>query len=861
MVTGAGAPEPGGAGAVHVVVVESPAKAKTIRKYLGARHKVFATRGHVSDLPAKAGSVRPDEGFAMVYETGRRAARTLRAIAAALRDADRLVLATDPDREGEAIAWQVLTWLGERDALGERAVHRVAFHEVTPAAVRAAMASPRALDMDLVRAQQARRALDYLVGFGLSPVLWRKVPGCRSAGRVQSVALRLIAAREAEIEAFAPRGYWTVEVDVEVGVETGAGATLIARPARLDGAPLARLSLASAAMAEAAVRRIREGAFTVASVERTTVRRKPTPAFTTASLQQEAARRLGLRIKRTMQIAQALYEGVDLGAETAGLITYMRTDSVAVSKTALGEARRTVGRMFGKAYLSAKPREHRSRRAGGSEAHEAIRPTDFARTPEALAGRLEGDALELYALIWRRTLASQMAGARFDRVEVELASAAGDVVLGASAQAMAFDGFLRLYGEGGDGSRMDDGDGQVPELGPGEAVRIRGVRTERRATEPPPRYTEAALVRRLEELGIGRPSTYAVIVGVLQERRYVALSSRQFVPLERGRVVTAFLERFFATWVDYGFTAGLEADLDRVAGGGADRDEMLGGFWGGFHAALEQVGALERQTVVAAIETALGAFIYGPGGEAGRRRCGACGEGGLGVRIGRRGLFVGCDRWPECGYRRPLAAVAGDDGYTGPKPLGEDPGSGAGVTLRRGPYGWYVQKGDGLAGAKPARASVPGAMEPEEVTLDAALGLLALPREVGRHPVSGEPILAGLGRYGPWLRHAHLYAAVPDDDVLSIGLNRAVHLITEKEVRESRSRGPKRVLRELGSHPEDRAPVWLKTGHYGPFVAHRRRYASLPADVSPESLTLEQALELLGDGTGGGGSGKAGGDR
>ena len=856
MVTGARAP--GHGGATHVVVVESPAKARTIRKYLGARYPVFATRGHVSDLPAKAGSVKPEDGFAMVYETGKRAQRVLRAIASALEDAGSLVLATDPDREGEAIAWQVLTWLGERDALGARPVHRVAFHEVTAAAVRAAMAQPRELDMDLVRAQQARRALDYLVGFGLSPVLWRKVPGCRSAGRVQSVALRLICAREAEIAAFAPRDYWSVEVDVE----TGAGAALSARPARLDGMALERLSLGSAAMADAVAGRIRAAAFTVASVERATVRRKPTPPFTTATLQQEAARKLGFGIRRTMEIAQVLYEGVELGAETEGLITYMRTDGVALSKTALGAARRTVGTMFGKAYLPAKPRIFRSRRAGVHEAHEAIRPTDFARTPEAVEDRLDGDAARLYALVWRRALASQMARARFDRVDVELASAAGDMVLGASGQAMAFDGYLRLYGDGGEDSRGDGGDGQVPELVPGEAVRIRAVRTERRATQAPARYTEAGLVRRLEELGIGRPSTYAAIVGVLQERQYVALMNRQFVPLERGRVVTAFLERFFETWVDYRFTAGLEADLDRVAAGAAVRDEMLGDFWAGFHGALREVGALERRTVVAAIETALAQFIYGPDGDGGRRRCPACGAGELGVRIGRRGLFVGCGRWPECGYRRPLAAVAGDDGYTGPKPLGDDPGAGIAVTLRRGPYGWYVQRGDGFAGAKPERASVPRAMEPEEVTLDAALALLALPREVGLHPASGGPILAGIGRYGPWLRHGHIYAAIPDDDdVLTIGLNRAVHLITEKEVRESRSRGAKRVLRELGSHPEDGAPVWLKTGHYGPFVAHRRRYASLPEEVSSESLTLEGALELLGDGAGHDGRGKAGGNR
>ena len=834
----------GRGGARQVVVVESPAKARTLRKLLDPRCRVFATRGHVSDLPAKAGSVRPEDGFAMVYETGKGARRTLGAVARALEGADRLVLATDPDREGEAIAWQVWRWLDERGVLDGRAVHRVAFHEVTAAAVRAAMARPRALDMDLVRAQQARRALDYLVGFGLSPVLWRKAPGCRSAGRVQSVALRLICAREAEIEAFAPRAYWSVEAEVKAG----AGVRPAARPVRLDGAPLERLSLASAAAGEAVATRIRAATFTVAAVERATVRREPNPPFTTATLQQEAARRLGFTIRRTMELAQALYEGIELGTdtETEGLITYMRTDSVTLSKTALAAARRTLRGMFAPEYLRAKPRLFRARRAGVQEAHEAIRPTDFARTPESLEGRLEGDAARLYALIWRRALASQMAAARFERVDVELASAPGDIVLAASTREMTFDGHLRLYGERAE--EPPRGGGRARELVPGEAVRIGAVRSERRTTAPPPRYTEAALVRRLEELGIGRPSTWAAIVGVLRDRQYVALANREFVPLERGRVATAFLERFFARWVDYGFTAGLEADLDRVAGGTADRDALLGAFWAGFDAALQAVGALERQTVVGAIEAALAGFVFGPGGDSAERRCPACGTGTLGVRAGRRGLFVGCGGWPECGYRRPLAAAAGDGGYAGPKPLGDDPATGVAVTLRRGPNGWYVQRDDSADGAKAERMSVPRAMDPEDIALDTALALLALPREVGTHPQSGEPILAGIGRYGPWLRHRHLYAAIPDDDdVLTIGINRAVHLVTEKEVRDSRARGPKRVLREVGSHPDDGAPVWLKTGHYGPFVAHRRRYASLPEDVQPESLTLEQALELLGD--------------
>ena len=663
---------------MQVVVVESPAKARTVGAYLGRGYRVLACCGLVSDLPAKPGSVRPDDGFAMVYETaGRRAARALGIIRAALVEAEGLVLATDPDREGEAIAWQVLSWLRERDALGDRPVRRVAFHEITREAVREAMARPRGIDMDLVRAQQARRALDYLVGFGLSPVLWRKVPGCRSAGRVQSVALRLVCEREAEIEAFAPRAYWTVEADVAAG--SGGGA-LPARPVRLDEVPLDGSRFETGAGAEAAARRIREAAFTVASVARSTVRRRPNPAFTTATMQQEASRRLGFGIKRTMALAQALYEGIDLGGERAGLVTYMRTDSVALSKAALDVARRVVLEHFGEAYLPRNPRVHRSGARHVQEAHEAIRPTDFHHTPESLEGRLEGDEARLYALIRDRALASQMASARFERVEVELASAGGDIVLAATGRAMVFDGFLRLYREGAGEPETHAGEhaGPLPELVPGQAVRIEGVSATRHVTAPPPRYTEGGLVRRLEELGIGRPSTYGAIVGVLQERGYVALAGGRFVPLERGRVVTAFLEAFFATWVAYGYTAGLEADLDRVAGGALAWKGMLGGFWSGFHEALEGVGALERARVIAAIEGALAGFIYGAGEDA--RRCPACGEGRLELKASRYGLFVGCARWPACGFRRALAA-GGDEGegHAGPKALGREPGTGLGA--------------------------------------------------------------------------------------------------------------------------------------------------------------------------------------
>ena len=827
---------------MQVVVVESPAKARTVGTYLGAGYRVIATRGHVSDLPAKAGSVNPEDGFAAVYETGKRAARTLGAVAKALRRADTLVLATDPDREGEAIAWQVLTWLRQRDAVGDVPVHRVAFHEVTPAAVRAALARPRELDMDLVRAWQARRALDYLVGYGLSPILWRKLPGCRSAGRVQSVALRLLCEREAEIEAFSPTAHWTVEAEASMK----GGAPFTAELCRLDGAAIDEAGLATGKMAEQAVQRIRDTAFRVASVERDTLRRPPTPPFTTSTLQQEAARRLGFGIGETMETAQRLYEGVDLGDETAGLITYMRTDSTTMAKTAVAEARAAARGRFGDDCVPAKPRGFRSRERQAPEAHEAIRPTSFARTPEALEGRLDRAAAQLYGLIWKRALASQMTAARFDRVRVELAPETGGTVLAARGERMAFDGHLRVWRGDGEGSGDGDDGGSLSlaALEEGERIPVGAARAERRVTEAPPRYTEAGLVRRLDELGIGRPSTWAPILALLREREYALLHRRRFVPTERGRVVTAYLEGFFGAWVEYGFTAAMEADLDRIAGGSLAWRDMLEGFWGGFHAALEDAGVQERATVLAAVEDRLQGFLFGAGG---RRRCPSCEDGTLELKLSRYGPFVGCGAFPACGYRRRLAAgAAAEDGYVGPRELGSDPDSGLAVTLRRGPNGWYVQRGDGAAEAKPERMSLPGAMAPESIDLDLARRLLALPREVGMHPGTGQPIRAGIGRYGPWLRHAETYAAIPDDeDVLTIGLNRAVALIVDKEIRESRARGPKQVLRKLGPHPDDGAPVWLKTGHYGPFVAHRRRYASLPEDTPPDTLTLEQALDLL----------------
>ena len=737
-----------------------------------------------------------------------------------------------------------MDWLEARGAIGTRRVERATFHEVTEAAVKAALASPRALDMDLVRAWQARRALDYLVGYGLSPLLWRKLPGCRSAGRVQSVALRLLCEREAEIAAFVPRAFWTVST----AIETADGVRLPALLVRLDGTAADEAGFASQDAARAAARRIREARFHAAAVERDVLHRPPNPPFATATLQLAASRRLGLDVGETMAVAQRLYEGIDLGAGAAGLITYPRTGSTAMAASAVARARALIAERFGADCVPARAAASGARAADAREAHEAIRPTDFRRTPEAIARHLDRDAARLYGLVWRRALASQMAAARIERLRITLTGEDGAVALAAECAATAFDGHYRVRENDGEGTDRTE-ERTLPCLVPGDRVTVVAVRTERRITAPPPRFTEAGLVRRLEERGIGRPSTWAAIVALLKERGYAVLHERRLVATERGRVLTAFLEHGFGQWMDYGFTAAMEDDLDRVAEGALARDAMLAGFWGPFEAALGAAGELTRRTVRDAVETRLDPLLFGlDAADPARRRCPACGNGRLELKLSRYGPFVGCADWQGCGYRRSLSAAAADeDGYAGPRELGADPETGTAVTLRRGPTGWYVQRGAREGGSKPDRMSLPSGSEPDAVDLATALRLLALPRRVGTHPESDAPVLAGIGRHGPWVRHEETYAAIPDgEDVLDVGINRAVALIADKTVRVNRMKGPVVVLRELGRHPGDGAPVRLRTGHYGPFVAHRRRYASLPEDLDPDDLTLEDAVALLG---------------
>ena len=862
-----------------VVVVESPAKAKTINKYLGSDYTVLASYGHVRDLPPKDGSVRPDEDFEMEWEVASASKKHVRAIAEALKADGSLILATDPDREGEAISWHLLEALRKAKALkADSAVQRVTFNAITKSAVSEAMAKPRDIDQPLVDAYLARRALDYLVGFTLSPILWRKLPGAKSAGRVQSVALRLIVEREMEIEAFRPREYWSVRAELL----TPRGETFEARLTTLDGRKLDRFDLATAEDALAAVRAVAEGGLTVASVEAKPATRNPWPPFMTSTLQQEASRKLGFGAKQTMSTAQRLYE--------AGWITYMRTDGVDMAPEAVHAARDAIKARFGAAYVPDSPRMYKTKAKNAQEAHECVRPTEMDRGPDRATG-LEADQRRLYELIWKRTLASQMAAARMERTTVEVEGAR--VGLRATGQVIKFDGFLRVYDEDRDDDAAEDG-ARLPEIAQGEAAALapfRGsaldadvAKAQARAaekgeaatgyalasgplgdgvvddgdgadpavlgvqsfTQPPPRYTEATLVKKMEELGIGRPSTYASIIDTIQTREYVRKDRNRLFPEDKGRLVTAFLENYFTRYVGYDFTAALEAELDDVSGGRADWKAVLAAFWRDFSAKVDETKELRISEVIDKINEALGPHLFpDPGDGTDPRACKACEGGRLSLKTGKFGAFIGCSNYPECKYTRPLGAADGQEGGAD-RLLGHDD-DGMPVTLKLGRFGPYVQRGEAdEENPKPKRASVPKGTPLDAVDLPKALDWLALPRLVGAHPEDGEPIEAGIGRFGPYVKHGKTYANLPkDEDVLTVGMNRAVDLIAEK-----RARGPGRAgakaLRSLGEHPEG-GPVEVFAGRYGPYVKWGKVNVTLPKDVAPEDATLEMALPLIAE--------------
>ena len=831
---------------MDVVVVESPAKAKTINKYLGPNYKVLASFGHVRDLPAKDGSVRPDEDFDMSWSVDGPSAKRLTEIAQAVRAADGLILATDPDREGEAISWHVLEVLRQKRALKDKPVRRVVFNAITKKAVMDAMASPREIDAPLVDAYLARRALDYLVGFTLSPVLWRKLPGARSAGRVQSVALRLVCDREAEIERFVREDYWLVTADLL----TPRGDAFEARLTAIDGKKLQKLDIKTAEQASDIEAMLKSASFQVASVESKPTRRNPAPPFTTSTLQQAASSRLGFSAVRSMQVAQRLYEGVDIGGETAGLITYMRTDGVQMDPEAIEAARVTIAKEFGQAYRPDKPRFYATKAKNAQEAHEAIRPTDFSRTPAAMRRFLDGDQARLYEMIWKRAIASQMQAAELERTTVEIAARNGSRAanLRAVGSVVRFDGFLAAYTEQRDEDAPDEEDGRLPEIRSNEALEPRGVTVTKHTTEPPPRYSEASLIKKMEELGIGRPSTYAATLKTLEERDYVTIERRRLSPQAKGRLVTAFLESFFERYVEYDFTASLEEKLDEISDGKLAWKEVLRDFWTDFSGAVEDIKGLRVSDVLDALNEQLAPLVF-PQREDGTnaRICPKCGTGQLSLKLGKYGAFVGCSNYPECGFTRQLGDPAGGEGATesGERDLGKDPHTQEPIVLKDGRFGPYVQRGEGKD-AK--RAGLPKGWAPDAIDRERALALLSLPRDVGAHPETGKMISAGIGRYGPFVLHDGTYANLDSvEEVFSIGINRAVSVLAEKKNKGAgaRNRATPAALKDLGPHPEGGGNVTVRDGRYGPYVNHKKVNATLPKGKDPASVTLEEAVALI----------------
>ena len=808
---------------MKLVVVESPAKARTIEKYLGSGYRVLASYGHVRDLPPKDGSVDPDDGFAMSWETYADKARQLKAIADEAKKADALILATDPDREGEAISWHVQEVLRGRKALPAE-VERVTFNAITKATVTEAMKHPRALDEDLIDAYRARRALDYLVGFTLSPVLWRKLPGAKSAGRVQSVALRLVVDRERETELFRAQEYWSVTATMEAD-----GTEFLARLVRYDGEKVDRLSIGDEGRALAAKRAVEEGRFSVISVETKPLTRNPPPPFTTSTLQQEAARKLGFSASQTMRVAQGLYED--------GAITYMRTDGVQMAPEAVSAARRAVAQRYDAGYVPDKPRHYETKAKNAQEAHEAIRPTDFGRD------RLgSGDHGRLYELIWKRALASQMASARLERTSVELADGTGRHALRATGQVVLFPGFLVLYEEGRDDAEDDDSR-RLPRLREGDAPAKKSVAAEQHFTQPPPRYSEASLVKRMEELGIGRPSTYAATLQTLKDRDYVRLEKNRFIPEESGRLLTAFLERFFERYVSFDFTAHLEDELDDISGGRAAWREVLEGFWRDFKPKTAEVMEQKPSEITAALDEFLAPYLFPDKGDGtDPRLCPACGEGRLGLRGGRFGAFVACSNYPECKFTRRFGQGGEEGGADGgPEILGQHPETGEDISRKTGRFGPYIEMG---TGKEAKRASIP--KDSGELDLDLAVRLLSLPRTIGPHPETGKPIAASIGRYGPYLAHDGKYAKLASTaEVFEVGMNAAVAKLADAGSGGGRKAGAREPLKMLGAHPRTELELKLMEGRYGPYVTDGITNATLPKSLAPEALTLEEAAQLI----------------
>ncbi|MCE3254820.1 MAG: topA [Rickettsiaceae bacterium] len=809
----------------NLLIVESPAKAKTIGKYLGKDYEVVASFGHIRDLPSKNGSVEPDKGFHMHYEISPKSTKYVKAIVDKAKTCDKIILAPDPDREGESIAWHVAEVLKQKKAIGPKTkIERVVFNSITKSSILEAVKNPRDVDIDLVNAQQARRALDYLVGFTLSPVLWRKLPGSRSAGRVQSVALRIICDREDEIEAFKSEEYWDIKVDLK----TDSNQKLTATLTHINDKRLEKFSITNKKQAEEISKLLQDKNYQVIAVNKKEVRRKPYPPFITSSLQQEAARKLGFSSKKTMQIAQKLYEGLDVGSGTLGLITYMRTDGVDVSPEAITASRDFINKNYGKNYLPEKPIFYKSKAKNAQEAHEAIRPTDFSLPPKAIAQYLEKDFLALYDLIWKRMIASQMADIVMDQTTATIKTIPNYGELRVTGSVIKFDGFGTLYNEDKD-DEEDEEKMILPDVKVSDNLNLLEVKPAQHFTEPPPRYSEASLVKKMEELGIGRPSTYASIISVLQDRDYVRLERKRFFPEERGRVVVVFLKSFFPNYVEYDYTAKLEDDLDIISNGKLDWKKFLESFWVKFNGNIGEVSKKAIPEILESLNQHISPYIFGvdENGKA-KHQCPSCGTGTLGIKIGGFGVFVGCSNYPDCKYTKSFVAEKSDPdnpedasskkAVFEPILLGDGDKKGDKIFIKKGPYGLYIElanedlkpakeeevvdkkiktkaggkkttKAKKEVKPKPKRVSVPKNMKVEEVDLKLAKKLLSLPREVGIHPETGLKIIASVGPFGPYLLHDGKYSSVKEDDILEVGLNRAVDIITEVQNKKASKSG------------------------------------------------------------------------
>ena len=827
---------------MKLVVVESPAKAQTINRYLGKDYKVLASIGHIRDLPSKEGAVLPNEGFKMIWGLTKDKEKVINNIVKELKDSSSLILATDPDREGEAISWHINEILKEKKLFADKKIERVVFNEITKNSILNAMKNPRKINSELVEAYLARRALDHLIGFSISPILWRKLPGSRSAGRVQSVALRLICERESEIEKFVTKEFWSILANFSNTTNERFSGKLI----EYKKEKLKKFDISSKDYADEILKNVQINKFNVSKIEKKRVKRNPFPPFTTSTLQQEASRKIGFSASKTMMVAQKLYEGIKLSNETSGLITYMRTDGVQIGKESLSNIRNRILLDYGENYLPQSPRIYKSKAANAQEAHEAIRPTNFDLDPKSISSFLDKDQFKLYDLIWKRTISSQMQSAELDKTSVDITSNDMNIVFRVNGSQIYFPGFLKIYKEGIDENNLDKIDENedskiIPPLKENENLSLNSCENLQHFTQPPPRYTDASLVKKMEELGIGRPSTYASILKVLIDRSYVKKESGKYTPEERGRILTAFLTNFFGKYIQYDFTAELEKNLDMISDGKLNYKSLLEKFWIDFKSHLDKMSNLERTEILQTLENELEELFFSSETDESKttRICPKCNNGKLGLQLGKYGAFIGCQNYPECKYTKQIAknekeelefdsSILDENGL-----LGQDYESGENIYIKKGPYGVYIQKGDTK---KPKRIGIPKLIDPKNIDLNKAINLLALPRTIGLHPESKHEITATIGRFGPYLKHGiNSVSLPPDETILNIGLNHAVVLLSEK------STGG----RIIGKHPSGNGDVLGKSGRFGPYVEFNKIRATIPKSLTLEKINLNEALELI----------------